>query len=393
MNLRERFLLTVHFQKPDSIPNFEIGFWDETIERWHREGLPSYVCQVSSGSCLPINAQRRVPGLGSSCMDGCSSGVVGITQYFGMDVHARTPIPVNTRGPIPPLGPKIIKDEGETVVELNELGVMLRRRKKFSTIPQFIRFPVKTLKDFEEIKFRFNPKSPERYPKDWNRLVKTYRGRDYPLAIVFNGFFWQLRALMGLRNLCIAFYRDPELVREIVDFWAEFNIQVARRAVEEVEVDCAYFFEDMAYRKSSMISPEMFRRFILPCYKRCTDFLREHGIDTIFVDSDGNLNDLIPLFLEGGVNGVFPVEVMAGNDPIALRRKYGKRLVIFGGIDKYALVHGPEAISRELERKLPYLLSEGGYIPAVDHLISPDVSLKNFKYYVQLKMRMLRDYN
>jgi len=401
MNLRERFLLTVHFQRPDRVPNFEIGFWDETVDRWYKEGLPSYVHQVSTGPCLPTKICQTILETEYSqattladlfCMPTELENVIGVTQYFGMDPHARTPIPVNTLNPVPPLGPKIVKDEGETIVEINELGVKLRRRKKFSSIPQFLEFPVKTLKDFEELKPRFNPKTPERYPKNWNKLVEAYRKRDYPLTIIFGGFFWQVRALMGLQNLCIALYKDPELIKEIVEFWAEFNVQVAQRAVEEVELDCAYFFEDMAYKKSSMISPAMFRKFMLPSYKKCTRFLRQYGIDTIFVDSDGNLSDLIPLFLEGGVNAIFPVEIMAGNDPVALRKKYGKRLVLFGGVNKYSLVQGPEAIEEELMSKLPYLLSEGGYIPAVDHMVPPDVSLENFKYYAQLKRKLLSEY-
>ena len=100
----------------------------------------------------------------------------------------------------------------------------------------------------------------------------------------------------------------------------------------------------------------------------------------ILVDSDGNLDELIPLFLEAGLTGIWPVEVQAGNDLLEIRSRY-PRLRILGGIDKLKIARGREAIDRELEDKMPFMLARGGYIPHLDHLTHPDISWPDFHYY------------
>lgn len=101
------------------------------------------------------------------------------------------------------------------------------------------------------------------------------------------------------------------------------------------------------------------------------------------MDSDGDISELIPLWLEGGVNGMFPLEVAAGMDAVQLRKKYGKELILWGNIDKRALIKGKDAIKEELDKKVPFLISQGGYFPGIDHLVPPDISLENFNFYIE----------
>ena len=103
---------------------------------------------------------------------------------------------------------------------------------------------------------------------------------------------------------------------------------------------------------------------------------------TILVDSDGNVNELIPLWLECDINYIWPLEVAAGNDAVALRKQYGKDLILGGNIDKRALIKGKEAIREEVMSKVPFLLEQGGYFPTVDHRVPPDVTLENYQYYI-----------
>jgi uroporphyrinogen decarboxylase len=131
------------------------------------------------------------------------------------------------------------------------------------------------------------------------------------------------------------------------------------------------------------------RRVMVPRWKKLTSFLREHGVTVLVVDCDGNLDEFLPLVLEGGINGVLPFEVAAGNDIHAARRRYGKDLILFGGIDKRALAAGPEAIDRELERVARPLLAQGGYFPILDHYAPPDISFGNYLYYKR-KLKSLR---
>lgn len=251
-------------------------------------------------------------------------------------------------------------------------------------MPQFLEFPVKNRHDFNELKKRYNPESPARYPQYWKDYKRSVENRNYPLGTMVGGFFGWAREWIGLENLAVMFYDSPNLLHEIFEFLGNFFIKANKKLIEEVELDYVWFWEDMGYKTASLISPKHFREFLLPQYKKVTSFLRSHGIDIILVDSDGNINELIPLWLDGGVNGVYPLEVAAGMDAVALRKKYGKDLLLMGNIDKRELAKGKEAIKEEVMKKVPYLLSQGGYIPAVDHAVPPDISFSNFIYYLDL---------
>jgi uroporphyrinogen decarboxylase len=127
---------------------------------------------------------------------------------------------------------------------------------------------------------------------------------------------------------------------------------------------------------------------MVPQYRRITDLLHRHGISAILVDCDGNHDELIPLWLDGGINGVFPLEVAAGEDPVALSRRYGKDLLLVGGIDKRALAKDLREIEREVLGKAPFLLEHGGWIPSIDHAVPPDVPLDNYRYYLSLLRKL-----
>jgi uroporphyrinogen decarboxylase len=190
-----------------------------------------------------------------------------------------------------------------------------------------------------------------------------------------------------MEDLALWYYDCPELVHEMSDYMAEFVLGVIRRALEEVpEIDYAFMWEDMAMKTGSLISPALFRQFMLEPMKRVTRTLNQYGIKIIMVDSDGNVDELLPLWLEANVNLIFPLEVAAGCDARQYQSQYGKEVLLLGNIDKRALRDGcsRKDIEKEVTSKVPELVKQGGYSPMVDHAVPPDVSFENFKYYVHL---------
>ncbi len=147
-----------------------------------------------------------------------------------------------------------------------------------------------------------------------------------------------------------------------------------------IPIDMASWWEDMAYNLGPLISPVWVQRLMVPNYRRVNEDLYRRGTGLIGVDSDGNCEKLIASWLEAGNNCIFPDEVAAGSDVVDLRRKFGRDLHLIGGIDKRALARGPEAIRDELEQRLP-LVSQGGYLPAVDHNVPPDISFEDYSFY------------
>jgi uroporphyrinogen decarboxylase len=208
--------------------------------------------------------------------------------------------------------------------------------------------------------------------------------RDYPLQIGIGSLFGWLRNWMGFENVAVAAMDDPEWVEEMIEHLCTFIIETIRPAVEQVQFDCGAGWEDMCFNHGCIISPRLFRQWLTPRYKRITDLLRQHGVDIVYTDCDGNINDVVDGWLDGGVNCMFPVEVFAGSDPVELRRRFGRDILLMGGVNKRALAAGPEAIRAEIRRLEP-LVAEGGFIPHVDHRVPPDVSYDDYLYYLRLK--------
>lgn len=364
MNDREKFIKIMHFEKVNEIPVWEnLGFWPETIEKWKNKGLPR---------------------------DITSESYPELCEYFGLSRIGRPWIPVDI-GPIPRFEKEIIEENNDTRIMINEEGVKLKEsKKKGSSVPQYLEFPVKNRHDFEKIKERYDWDTKERFAEDFDKKVAEIKKGNWPLRFHMEGFFGQLRNWMGFEALLLAYYDDPELLRDVSDFWAGFYVNMLEKTIERVNIDYATIWEDMAYKNGPMISPQLFREFMTPYYKKITEVLKGKGIDIIFVDTDGNCTELIPLFLEAGVTGMYPFEVQAGMDIVKLRKRY-PRLQIIGGLNKRVLIEGDrEKIEREILLKVPFLISQGGYIPSLDHAVPPDISLKNYKHYLSILKKVAR---
>jgi uroporphyrinogen decarboxylase len=177
---------------------------------------------------------------------------------------------------------------------------------------------------------------------------------------------------------------DPEFIDELAGFWQSFVSRLLDRLVTQVQLDSITVAEDMAFKAHSMISPAMTRRWVLPSYVQWAEQLKASGCPIFAVDSDGNIATLLPLWIEAGVNCARPMEVAAGNDTVAYRKKYGRQMAYTGGIDKRAIAAGGEVMRRAVMSVVPPLLEEGGYIPGCDHGVPADVSWPYFVEYARL---------
>jgi uroporphyrinogen decarboxylase len=194
------------------------------------------------------------------------------------------------------------------------------------------------------------------------------------------GFFGGPRTMMGAEECLVACALEPDLIADITQTLSDLWFKLWSRAMEETRIDVIFFWEDMAGKQGSLISPTMFRRFMTPHYRRLTDLARRHGAQMLSVDSDGFMHELTGLFLEAGVPIVYPYEVQAANDIPMLLAKH-PALRVMGGMDKRAMIYGRATIDAEMERVRP-LLAGGRMLPFPDHLIPPDVSWENYQYFV-----------
>ena len=376
-DIRERFLATMRFEPCSRTPRWELGYWPGTIRRWYEEGL--------QGTQQTIRATEPwagwVAGNGQATYrERTNDRDHDVMTYLNMDKGA---VAVEIEYNLWPLYETVVLEEtDEYVITRREDGVTAKKLKPDQGMPEWIDYPVHSRKEWEWFKEeRYQPNFDERVPPDWDERVRSYRQRDYPLALGagFTGFFGTVRQIVGLERTLTTFRDDPSWMHDMMDHLADFYVELYDQVLSLVKVDYALHWEDMCYVAGPLISPRMFGEFMLEPYKRLTSLLRDHGVDIIMVDTDGNCRKLVPLFLEGGVTGLYPFEVQSHMDVAEVRRQY-PRLCMQGGIDKKALAAGKDAIDRELEARVSVALT-GGYIPHVDHGVPPDVSWDNFCYY------------
>jgi len=383
MTPRQRFRAVMNFEKCDRLPWYE---WPgaEVTYRWIREGLP-----ISE-----IMAQNEEPDGNGALSHSFSCMALDTSRHFGFEtLTAPEHMVTIDHCTIPRYFTKTLEETPDyrIIRSIDGTKKKIMRRETYC-MPMWLEWPVKSREGWERLKTRLDPLDPRRYPKEWNdQYVEYLKQVPFPVEMWFNGFFAMGRTYVGTERFTSAFYTDPDLVRDMMDFQATFIVESIRKAVQSLgsSIDIVVIDEDMAYKHGPHISPKLFREFILPHYKKLTEFLRQNGVLNIFVDSDGNIAPLIPLLLEGGVNGLLPLEVAAGMDALALRREYGRSLKLIGNLDKRALIKSKAAIEKEIESKVPLLKEEGGYIPMLDHVISPDISLDNFKHYSERLKRLL----
>ena len=198
-----------------------------------------------------------------------------------------------------------------------------------------------------------------------------------------------LRDWMGVENLAYLCYDDRKLLGEMVMTIADLVCWGLDQVLPRIKPDLGWGWEDICFKNGPLISPNIFEEVAVPAYRKIADKLLAHGCDLYLVDCDGVIDALIPGWLRGGVNVMFPIEIGVWDaDPHEYRRRFGKDLRVYGGINKLALEKGPEAIDAEIERRLPFM-KEGGFVPLPDHLITPGTSLRDYQYYLD-KMRAVR---
>jgi uroporphyrinogen decarboxylase len=372
---KERFLDICRFKRTGDLyilPFFN-SFWKETLEDWVRQGAPEKILDEDFCSKYfkfdPLYTLDEIK-TGPYNIEGVD---IGNVLYEPCMYLTAPPMPI-----------KIIARDEHTITLINPMGqtVMVNKENPRYRMPKYLDSPVKDRASWEKYRERVDPNTPERWPADWDEFVQKINSKIEPKMMHVGGFYGFIREWMGTERILYTFYDDPGLIEDMMDQICYLEIECIKRVLKEIKISCALFWEDMCYKTGPLISPKMVRKFMMPRYRKITDLLRAHGIDVIIVDSDGNVNELIPLWLECGINATWPLECAAGNDAVMLRKKYGKDLILIGNIDKRALIKGKDAVKDEVISKVPFLLKTGGYFPSVDHHVPSDITLENYRYFI-----------
>lgn len=321
MNERERFIKTMRFEKADRVPYFEQFIREETVQRWRKEGLPRGA---------------------------------HIEEYFRLDHREVLPIKLSYR-------------EIDTRFD----------------------YPIENEDDLNRFRKFLDDTLKKAYPRNWKRLVEKYRTRDYPVGV--GGWESGVLQFLGvidspsLERACLLMCDNPDLVKAVMEAAGNYLMRGIERALNEVDIDFAYYTEPIAGSNGPVISPKMFREFAIPQYKKIAALLKQHGVDIIILRSFGNIEVLLPDMVDAGVTGLWLTETVASHMSYhSIRERYGRELALIGGIDSNVLTRDKETIRKEIYEKVPPLLESGGYIPTIDNRARAHIPFENFAYYRKL---------
>ena len=361
MNIVEREITTYSFGSLDRLVRREWGFFSETEMNWRKQGWD------------------------------------GSEKQFCFDESPYADDLINLVGIYVPVVPAFKEEilytsDGYTYYRTSAGGI-----EKFTSgmklgdeiMPIYVKHAVESEKEwYDNIKHRLDPLTPERwsaYDQKCDEVsMKVSRTEKLYSARSIGGYMY-LRALMGPENTLLAFYDSPDLVHDMMKTWLSLVKTCLLKIQKKVPFFKFFMGEDICYKNGMLISPAMIEEFLLPYYKDLIESLKNGQRQQMHVevDSDGNLEQMIPLYGKIGFDSFIPFEAAAGNDVVKFAKQYPD-LIISGGIDKRILAESKEAIKKEVERIIPFMLERGGFIPTCDHTVPSNVPYENYQYYRDL---------
>lgn len=330
-NTVEAFRKILNFEESDRYPLMEwASWWDKTIARWEGEGLPANMSKFE------------------------------VMEYFGLDLHYQDwirSISPTCRAPA------------------HHGGGIIRNADDYrdNVLPKLFDFSLVD-NDWKIVD-----------PVKWEKYATDHEAGKAAVWFTVDGFFWLPRKLFGIENHLFAFYDYPGIMHDINKRNAEWIIKVVDEICTYCTPEFMTFAEDMSYNHGMMIGKDLYDEFMLPYYKEVIPYIKSKGIKVI-IDSDGDIAEGSKWFDEAGIEGILPLERQAGVDLLELRKMNPEQLYI-GHFDKMVMGKGEGALRTEFERLMP-VVKQGGFIISCDHQTPPNVSLDDYKLYIQL----LREY-
>lgn len=365
MNNRERAMAVLNYEKYDKMPIVHFGYWGELLQKWHQEGHLTKEEADGYGDGNKIDRQ--------------------IADKLGFD-FCWTTHGGGHGGLMPGFEYKILEEKPNGfIVHQNGNGLIEEIRPGISSIPATVGTLMTGREAWEELyKPRFQP-SEQRYgnPEQLAGL-KTHIDNmtDSPAGIHAGSLYGSVRDMLGVEGISYLYADDEDLYAEIIGTIGNICYENIKAILESgVKPDFLHFWEDICFKNGPLVNPEVFKEYVGPHYKKITDLGRKYGVKIASLDCDGCIDKLVPIWLENGVNTMFPIEVGTWNASIKpWRETYGKELRGVGGMNKNILALDFKAVDEEIERLKP-LVDLGGFIPCPDHRLPPNAKWDNTRYY------------
>ena len=349
MTGKERMQKILRHEKVDRIPVYE-HFWSDTQKTWTNQG------HITTNE--------------------------NIADHFGYDMDEFWAF--NLVADLD-FVPQVIAETEETITKLDGNGAILKRHKLHDSTPEHVGFTVTEREDWEKIK-------PLLLEPDRRRInFEGYRNARKACQEAGRFFVWSginvfecIHPVCGHENMLMAMILDPDWVKDMADTYAKLTVALQEILFEEEGYpDGIWYYEDMGYKGSPFMSPQMYCEFIQPAHKYTIDFAKSKGLPVI-MHSCGYIEPLLPHMIEAGIDCLQVIEVKAGMDLLKLHKLYGDKICFMGGIDVRELCSNDRSrIDAELEKKIPLVKEGNNFILHTDHSVPATVDYENYRYFIE----------
>ena len=272
--------------------------------------------------------------------------------------------------------PKVRENEDGTYYD--EWGVLYAPSSEMQDHP--IRSPIRTREDLK----RYTPPDPDLPHRlgDLPDLVKRFKHQKAILFIQRAAFMHSV-ALRGFEELLVDFLADPEFAGEVMDLVIEVNMKLARNAIR-AGADIIVLADDYAGNDTTFFSPAVFEKFILPRFRKMVDFVHEEGA-LVIKHSDGNLWPILDMIVDTGIDGINPLEPVAGMDIGEVKGKHGGQVCVVGNIDcSYILSEAStQEVAAAVKECIRKASPDGGHIICSSNCIHSAVKPENYRAMIQ----------
>jgi len=231
-----------------------------------------------------------------------------------------------------------------------------------------------------------NPQDPGRLAGVVDQARHWHENSDYFVATssLVSGLSLDIGPyLRGFEDFFMDLYVNPEFAKKLIAKITDVLIEMHTYALTPIApyVEWVEFSSDHGMQDRLLVSPEIYREFFKPEYKRLFDAVRKAAPNAkIWMHSCGAVRDIIPDFIDIGLDVLNSLQPRAnGMDPYELKREFGRDIVFHGGLDMQGALSGtPEEARAEARKCLDAFNHDGGYIFAPSNHYMQDIPLANF---------------
>ncbi|MEX2730156.1 MAG: uroporphyrinogen decarboxylase family protein [Candidatus Sigynarchaeum springense] len=219
------------------------------------------------------------------------------------------------------------------------------------------------------------------------KLIEFGKGRIALAFTVFGAaYFEHLCEMFGYETLFRLLVKEPGFIKRAVKDMSDYAVAVATRLLDN-GARIFYMTDDLGQKQRPLISPAMYRRYFKQGVSRFCKAVHAGG-GKVMLHSDGCVLDLVPDFIEAGIDALHPWEGSAGMDIAEGKRRWGDKLTLVGNVPVELLSHGtPTGVDAHVTRLIRDVAPGGGFIISSSHSVIPTCKYENYRAYVLARVR------